>query len=94
MLFHHAGGPMTVRIVDEGAARVEDLRRVVLGPNVDQGHVLALPLPAGTWFTRLVEPTDSGSEEGFCVFSCVMAPGFHPDDVVTQTLETILSKSE
>merc|ERR1711884_866729 len=34
MLFHHAGGPMTVRIVDEGAARVEDLRRVVLGPNV------------------------------------------------------------
>ena len=94
MLFHHAGGPMTVRIVDEGAVRVEDLRRVVLGPNVDQGHVLALPLPAGTWFTRLVEPTDSASEEGFCVFSCVMAPGFHPDDVVTQTLETILSKSE
>merc|ERR1712079_979106 len=29
MLFHHAGGAMTVRIVDEGAVRVEDLRRVV-----------------------------------------------------------------
>ena len=55
MLFHHAGLPLAVLILGPEAASARDLRRVVIGPRVDQGHVLAFPVPADTWFTRLVK---------------------------------------
>ena len=62
MLFHHAGLPLAVLILGPEAGTAQDLRRVVLGPRVDQGHVLAFPVPADTWFTRLVKHRTRGKK--------------------------------
>ena len=62
------------------------LERVVVGPEVAQGELLSFPVPAHTWFTRLVE---APSQEDFSVFSCCLAPGFHIKDFQAEILENI-----
>ena len=89
MLFYHHGHPLTVYVVDQGIDQIQNLRRVVLGPDVDQGHVLAFPVPADTWFTRVVE---AEHESQYTVFSCSLAPGFHIDDFQAAKLENVFRK--
>ena len=74
-------------IVNDGVTNISQLRRVVLGPEVDKGHVLAFPVPADTWFTRVVEADD---QDDYSLFSCSLAPGFHQDDFKARKLEEIL----
>ena len=69
----------------------ESLKHVILGPEVDKGHVLSFASPADTWFTRCVD-TDSGEGSlDYSVISVVLTPAFHPDDVKTMSLKDVLN---
>ena len=72
------------------------MKRVILGPRVDQGQVLAFPVPADTWFTRLVDtPEDPGNMTvDYSLFSCSLAPGFHINDFQAKILRNILPQSQ
>ena len=49
-----------------------------------------MPVPAQTWFTRLVEVEgEAASQEEYCLFSCCLAPGFHIQDFQAEILENI-----
>ena len=87
MLFYHSGHPLSVYLLAPGSAGcVTSLERRVLGPDLAQGEVLSLPVPAQTWFTRLVE---ADSQQEFSVFSCCLAPGFDIRDFQAEVLENI-----
>ena len=87
MLFHHHGHPLTIYIANDGVTDISQLRRVVLGPEVDKGHVMTFPVPANTWFTRVVE---ADNQDDYSLFSCSLAPGFHIDDFMASKLGEIL----
>ena len=87
MLFYHAGHPLSVYIVNDGATSLSELRKVTLGPEVNQGQVLAFPVPADTWFTRVVE---SDHQDDYSLFSCSLVPGFHIEDFNATKLKDIL----
>ena len=95
MLFYHTGHPLSVYLLPQGAAgAVASLERRVLGPDLVQGEVLSFPVPAHTWFTRLVEvevevETTGDTQDQFCLFSCCLAPGFHIKDFQAEILENI-----
>ena len=89
MLFYHHGHPLTVYVVDNGVDEIQVLHQVVLGPDVDQGHVLAFPVPADTWFTRVVE---AEHESQYTVFSCSLAPGFHTEDFQAAKLRIVFKQ--
>ena len=42
-------------------------------------------------FCDQVEAED-GAEEDYSLYSCSLAPGFHPDDFQAATLETVLAR--
>ena len=75
----------------QDATSAQDLKHVILGPQVDQGHVLAFPVPADTWFTRLVDTTEESSVD-YSLFSCSLAPGFHIADFKAEILRSILNE--
>ena len=87
MLFYHHGHPLTIYIVNDGDNDISQLRMVVLGPEVDSGQMLAFPVPANTWFTRVV---DAEQQDGYSLFSCSLAPGFHIDDFMACRLRELL----
>lgn len=87
MLFYHAGHPLTVYMLQEGASRLEDLSRVVVGPDVERGQRLSFPVPANTWFTRLVEADHA---DDFSLFSCSLAPGFNIDDFDAEKIRNLI----
>ena len=35
---------------------------------------------------------EEGAEEDYSLYSCSLAPGFHPDDFQAATLETVLAQ--
>merc|ERR1711860_415687 len=74
MVFYHAGLPVSIYIVTKDTVGPRSLKHVILGPEVDKGHVLSFASPAGAWFTRCVD-TDSG-EGGldYSVVSVVLTP--------------------
>lgn len=74
----------------QDATNAQDLKHVILGPRVDQGQVLAFPVPADTWFTRLVDTTEKASVD-YSLFSCSLAPGFHVADFKAKILKNILN---
>ena len=87
MLFYHTGHPLSVYLLIPGApGALTSLERRVLGPDPAQGHLLSFPVPAQTWFTRLVE---AATPDQFCLFSCCLAPGFHIKDFQAEILENI-----
>lgn len=65
--FFHAGSPLTIHCLAEDGTH----RATVLGPNPDQGEMLQVMVPAGTWFGAL--PLGPGA---FTLVSCTVAPGF------------------
>ena len=75
----------------QDATSAQDLKHVILGPQVDQGHVLAFPVPADTWFTRLVDTTEESSVD-YSLFSCSLAPGFHIADFKAEILRNVLNE--
>ena len=91
MLFYHSGHPLAVYLLPQGApGALASLERRVLGPDLVQGEVLSFPVPAHTWFTRVVEVEATGdTQDQFCLFSCCLAPGFHINDVQAEILENI-----
>ena len=98
MLFHHRGAPLTVYTLQDSDQDQEQdkdkdqdqdssrLSRVVLGAGPEQQ--LALPVPARTWFTRLLESDDPAD---FTLFSCALAPGFHIEDFEAAPLSDLLA---
>ena len=69
----------------------ESLKHIILGPEVDKGHVLSFASPSDTWFTRCVDTEDSGEgNPDYSVISVVLTPAFHPDDVKTMSLRDVL----
>ena len=87
MLFYHSGHPMSIYLLPPGACGViSNLKRTVLGPNLQTGQVISYAVPANTWFTRLVE---ADQPEDYCLFSCCLAPGFHVNDFRAEVLENI-----
>jgi len=67
-VFHfYWGAPVRmVKLWPDGTGRV-----VILGPDLNAGHVPQLVVPAGVWQgTRLV------GETGFALLGCTVAPGF------------------
>ena len=79
-------------MASQDASSAQDLKRVVLGPRVDKGHVLACPVPADRWFTRLVDtPTSEEMSLDYTLFSCSLAPGFHIADFQAKILRNVIS---
>ena len=69
----------------------ESLKHIILGPEVDKGHVLSFASPADTWFTRCVDTVEGSLD--YSVISVVLTPAFHPDDVQTMSLREVLAQS-
>ena len=77
----------------QDATSAQDMKHVILGPRVDQGHVLAFPVPADRWFTRLVDtPATQEMSGDFTLFSCSLAPGFHIADFKATKLRNVLNR--
>ena len=79
----------------QDATSAQEMKHVVLGPRVDQGHVLAFPVPADRWFTRLVDTPateEISVDVDFTLFSCSLAPGFHIADFKARKLRNVLNR--
>ena len=79
----------------QDATSAKEMKHVVLGPRVDQGHVLAFPVPANRWFTRLVDTPateETSVDVDFTLFSCSLAPGFHIADFKARKLRNVLNR--
>lgn len=63
----HRGGPLTLSIAERPG---EDVRELILGPDVERGQLPQLLVPAGMW--QAAEP--AGDRE--VLVSCVVSPGF------------------
>lgn len=67
--YYHLGSPMEYVVVENG-----ELVTRVLGPNIEQGHVLQLTVSANCWKgSRLLNG-------GFSLISEAVAPGFDYED--------------
>lgn len=66
------GGPLTLRLGSTPDS--DDVRAVVLGPDLDAGHQLQGLVPGGSW--QAAAP--AGDEPA--LVSCVVAPGFDYQD--------------
>lgn len=80
--FHfYLGDPVEmVKISDSG-----DLERITIGSQIDEGHQLQVPVPAGIWQgTRLKE----GGR--WALLGCTVAPGFEFQDFEIRSREEFL----
>jgi predicted cupin superfamily sugar epimerase len=68
----HRGGPLTLLLGGDGDAPVVGgpVRRITLGPDVENGEVPQALVPAGTW--QAAKPA-AGEE---VLVSCIVSPGF------------------
>ena len=96
---HPRGGKCYNKIIfpdflsSQDATSAQEMKHVVLGPRVDQGQVLACPVPADRWFTRLVDtPVTEEMSVDFTLFSCSLAPGFHIADFKARKLRNVLKR--
>jgi len=81
MLFYHYGDPLLIYILEEKENEQKVLKKAaVLGTRVDIGECLSFVFPKGSWFTRLVEKSDTDgkdpSQPSYTVYSCSLVPGF------------------
>lgn len=81
--FHHHGGPATYLLV----APDGELHHVVLGSDLDAGHVVSFTAPGGWWKTSHIVP---GANE--CLISEAVSPGFRYDDHEMATVEAIVAE--
>jgi len=63
--FWHAGGPLTLRISDDGV----ETRDARLGPDIAAGEAPQVTIPQGSW--QAAEPLGA-----WTLVSCTVAPGF------------------
>jgi uncharacterized protein len=68
--YYHMGNPITLFIIENG-----DLSKISLGSDITNGEQLQVIVPAGSWFGGIVN-----AENGFCLCSCSVSPGFDFDD--------------
>jgi len=65
--FYHAGGSLTVHMIDNDGAYSSQ----TLGPDPDEDQALQVIIPNGVWFGATVDDPAS-----YCLMGCVVAPGF------------------
>ena len=63
MLFFHFGSPLVIHTLAEDGS---GLTRRELGLDLARGQLPGLAVPAGSWFTRLVETGDPA--HAYCLF--------------------------
>jgi predicted cupin superfamily sugar epimerase len=70
----HRGGPLTLRLGGDGDLPGDPVTEVTLGPGVEDGEQPQALVPGGVW-----QAAAPGGDQAVLV-SCVVAPGFDPDD--------------
>jgi len=79
----YTGSSLTLHIIDKNGKYSQKL----LGPDLENGEVFQLIVPAGCWFGATVNNPDSYSLAG-----CVVSPGFHFDDFELAEREQLLEE--
>jgi predicted cupin superfamily sugar epimerase len=70
-LWHfHAGAPLRLRLSDDGVAE----RSVILGPDLDRGHLPQAVVPPGAW--QAAEPLESAPPDSWTLVGCTVSPAF------------------
>lgn len=73
MWFYHEGEPLNIFVLHADGSLVTER----LGRNALAGEKLQVVIPANVWFAASVE-----AFKGYCLVSCVVAPGFDFEDFV------------
>ncbi|WEV37255.1 cupin domain-containing protein [Lactobacillus sp. ESL0677] len=81
--FYHDGQPITIHCISETGK----YWTVKLGKDIKNGEVLQYSVPQNTIFGAEVE-----GGEGFCLVSCVVAPGFDYHDFILYSRQELLTK--
>jgi uncharacterized protein len=68
--FYHSGETLEIFVLYSGIVST-----LLLGPNIEEGESLHHVVPAGAWFGSRVK-----DQKGYCLVSCVVAPGFDFND--------------
>lgn len=71
--FYHEGKTLNIFIIHKDSSLVVEK----LGNNVSAGEKLQVVVPANTWFAASVDEFN-----GYCLVSCVVAPGFDFEDFI------------
>jgi uncharacterized protein len=74
IMLYHAGAPMIQMLLYPDGSWAE----IVLGPEVDKGHVMQQVIPAGTWM-GFVKKEDANYNWG--LYGVMVVPGWHIEDI-------------
>jgi len=85
MYFYHAGAPLQLLVLDEDY--FPDGREIVVGPNLELGHVPQFEVPGGA-----IHGSRPLGDPGWSLVSTVMVPGFEPNDYNEPDIEFLIQK--
>ena len=73
----HRGAAVALRLGGAGDTPDETGRGLVLGPRIEDGHLVQALVPAGHWQCARPAPEHgAGDDDGAVLVSCVVSPGF------------------
>lgn len=79
---YHYGQPVTIHIINSNGI----LESQILGIDVANGHKLQVTIRANSWFAA-----EMATNNGYCLMSCLVSPGFHWHDFELAKNENLLS---
>jgi len=85
--YYQSGDPLCVHIIDDAG----DYSEIMIGPDIDAGHVLQAVVPPHVWFGSSVAPRD-GNVPAWAVVGCMVSPGFQFEGFELAEREALLAQ--